>query len=322
MEKLLKQALRESYELNMDQVKAVTNEMFSCSSGHKRYFVRVTNYKTIVEQQAEVDWTVWLHDKGLAAPEVLFSKRDRSIESITYKDKEIRMVVYRAAPGEHAKKKEWNKETFERLGEEIGRIHSMSKLYQGNTRAINDWHMNDEYNWRKYIPKVEKRVRETMESIFRDLEAVPKTNDTYGLVHGDVWLENVLVESNKLTLIDYQDCEKHFLLFDLVVPVYSAMEYSFDGNGSIVAYVHELTKAIFQGYARECSLPPSYLDHLLLMFRLKEVADYLLMHIYGHEVRGEEEERLFNLYRIKIEQNHLQYLITKELVEELKALAV
>ncbi len=104
LEKLLKQALRESYELNMDQVKAVTNEMFSCSSGHKRYFVRVTNYKTIVEQQAEVDWTVWLHDKGLVAPEVLFSKRDRSIESITYKDKEIRMVVYRAAPGEHVKK--------------------------------------------------------------------------------------------------------------------------------------------------------------------------------------------------------------------------
>lgn len=320
MEQRLLQVLDELYEIKCEHVSAVTNEMFACRNEEERYFVRVINYKTAEEQQAEVDWTMWLHEKGLAAPEVIFSKQGLAIETLTYKHKKVRMVVYQAALGGHVQKSEWNGPIFERLGKELGRIHVMSQAYPGNKAAIKDWHVNDEYNWAKYIPKEEKAVRATIAEIFREVEALPKTKETYGLAHGDVWLENVVVDKKKLTLIDYQDCEKHFYLFDLVVPVYSAMEYSFDGKGSIVAYVHEITKAIFRGYASQCTLPPAHIDHVLLMFRLKEAADYMLMHIYGNDVRTEEEERLFNLYRLKIEQNQLRTIITEELIVELKAL--
>lgn len=66
-------------------------------------------------------------------------------------------------------------------------------------------------------------------------------------------------------MIDFQDCEKHFYIFDLAVPIYSAIEYSFVGNGNIVDYKNSITKAILDGYQEENELSTEMIKNFLCL---------------------------------------------------------
>lgn len=74
--------------------------------------------------------------------------------------------------------------------------------------------------------------------------------------------------------------QKHFYIFDLAVPIYSAIEYSFAGNGNIVDYEYSITKALFEGYQEENELPKEMIDKFPLFNKLKEIFEYSLMHMY------------------------------------------
>lgn len=118
----------------------------------------------------------------------------------------------------------------------IGRMHLVTKKYerQQNILYLKNWHENEEYQFLKYIPENEKSIRDESQSILKQINELPQSKDTNGLLHGDIWLENVLVsDRSEIKLIDFQDCEKHYYLYDLAVPLYSALEFSFNGNANI-----------------------------------------------------------------------------------------
>lgn len=126
------------------------------------------------------------------------------------------------------------------------------------------------------------------------------------MIHGDLWLENILVDShNNFTMIDFQDCEKNFYIFDLAVPIYSAMEYSFVGNSNIVDYGRSISNVIIEGYQEENSISSEMLEKLPLFIKLKEIFEYSLMHMYWDiEKLTEEQIRIMNHFRIRIEHKH------------------
>ncbi|SES64346.1 Ser/Thr protein kinase RdoA involved in Cpx stress response, MazF antagonist [Oceanobacillus limi] len=300
--------LNEQYLVDFTKVEPVTDEMFRCTAKQGTYFARITNYKTEEEQVEEVNYTNFLYNSGLGVSPTIPSRNGKLVEKIPLpNNKEVLTVLYQAAPGIHAPMKQWNANIFKNLGRQIGKLHRLSKQYESThqVKNIHDWHKNEEYDFFKYIPKEEKTIRDLAGEVLSSIEKIPKDNENYGLIHGDLWLENILVdEEQKLTMIDFQDCEKHFYLYDLVVPIYSAMEFSFAGNGNIDDYGRSITKAIFAGYEEENTISPEMLDRFPLFVKLKEIFDYSLMHMYWDKANlTEEQVRILNLYRIRIEKN-------------------
>lgn len=135
---------------------------------------------------------------------------------------------------------------------------------------------------------------------------LPKDEANYGIIHGDLWLNNTLVDSDSaLTMIDWQDCERHYYVYDLAVSIYSALEFSFAGGQNLIDYKRAITKAITDGYKEEHSLSAEMSRQLPLFMRLKELFEYNLMHMYWNfEELSEEQVRILNLYRSKIEYMH------------------
>ncbi|EOP88875.1 MULTISPECIES: phosphotransferase [Bacillus] len=302
LEKEILQFINEQYPLNFINIKPITNEMYECLTEQGTYFSRITNYKTYEEQIEEV-----LYQNGLGVPPIIPSLQGNFVEKFTL-DKEIFAVLYKAAPGIHLPRSEWNSNIFKKLGKQIGKLHRISKSFEKikPVKHINDWYENEEYNFLKYIPKEENTIREIASDVLTSIKELPKSPSNYGLIHGDLWLENILVENNSnLTMIDFQDCEKHFYIFDLAVPIYSAIEYSFAGNGNIVDYEYSITKALFEGYQEENELPKEMKDKFPLFIKLKEIFEYSLMHMYwDKDELTEEQVRIMNLYRMKIENKN------------------
>ncbi|MBM6649479.1 phosphotransferase enzyme family protein [Bacillus sp. RIT 809] len=306
-EKEILQHIDELYPLDFISIHSVTNEMYQCIALQGNYFVRITNYKTYEEQLEEVRYTDFLYNNGLGVPPIIPSLKGNLVEKITL-DKEVFAVLYKAAPGIHLPRNEWNSNVFKKLGQQIGKLHRISKDFERiqPVNHINDWYENEEYNFLNYIPKEETTIREIASDVLTSIKELPKNPSNYGLIHGDLWLENILVENNSnLTMIDFQDCEKHFYIFDLAVPIYSAIEYSFVGNGNIVDYENSITNAIIDGYQEENEIPKEMIDLFPLFIKLKEIFEYSLMHMYwNREELTEEQVRIMNLYRMKIENKY------------------
>ncbi|WP_078380713.1 phosphotransferase enzyme family protein [Sutcliffiella halmapala] len=307
MEHKILSLLNELYPLDFIKVEAVTNEMFRCISEQGNYFARITNYKTYDEQLEEVDYTNFLYNEGFGVSPTIPSLNGKLVETITL-DKETLTVLYKAASGVHLPRAQWNANVFKELGRQIGHLHLLSKQYENRRtlKYMNDWYDNEEYAFLKYIPKEESAIREIAQEVLCTIQNLPKSYDTYGLLHGDLWLENILVDrDNRLTMIDFQDCEKHFYIFDLAVPIYSALEYTFVGNGNIVDYGRSITKAIIEGYQEANEISPEMLEQLPLFIKLKEVFEYSLMHMYWNKEKLTEEQlRIMNHFRIRIEHKH------------------
>ena len=308
MEQKILELLNEIYPIDFTKVEPVTNEMYRCFAAQGNFFARITNYKTYDEQLEEVTYTNFLYNEGFGVSQTIASISGELVEKIIL-DKEFLIVLYKEASGIHLPKSKWNASVLKDLGRQIGRLHRLSRKFenQGTIKYINDWYDNEEYAFHKYIPKEETTIREIAQEVLSTIKNLPQSHSTYGLLHGDLWLENILVDSDSnLTLVDFQDCEKHFYIFDLAVPVYSAMEYSFVGNGNIVDYGRSITNAIIEGYQEENEISQEMLEKLPLFIKLKEIFEYSLMHMYWNKERLTEEQiRIMNHFRIRIENNYL-----------------
>ncbi|WP_404458827.1 phosphotransferase enzyme family protein [Oceanobacillus kapialis] len=308
MEQKILGLLNEKYALKIQKVEAVTNEMFRCIANEGEFFARVTNYKNYEEQLEEVNYTSYLHKRGFGVSPVITSINGKVVENIPIDGRELLTVLYQAAPGIHLPRKQWDADVLKELGRQIGKLHHLSKQYEDKhpVKYIRDWHENEEYAFHKYIPKEETTIRNIAEEVVTTIKKLPKSTFNYGLLHGDLWLGNILVDKDlKLTMVDFQDCEKHFYIFDLAVPIYSAVEYSFVGGGNISDYRQQITQAIIKGYQEENTLSIEMIDQLPLFIKLKEIFEYSLMHMYWDQDKLTENEiRIMNHFRMRIEHDH------------------
>ncbi|MEA0553426.1 phosphotransferase [Lysinibacillus irui] len=321
MEQKLLELLNEIYPVDFIIVEAVTNEMFRCTATQGEYFARITNYKGYDEQLEEVTYTNYLHNEGLGVSPAIVSIKGRVVEKITLNNKELLTVLYESAAGNHLPRNEWNANVLKELGRQIGKLHRLSRKFEEihPTRYINDWYENEEYAFLKYIPEEETTIRDVAQEILSTIKNMPQDSSNYGLLHGDLWLENILVDQDlKLSMVDFQDCEKNYYIFDLAVPIYSAIEYSFVGGGNIIEYGRGISKAIIEGYQEENNLPKEMLDKLPLFIKLKEIFEYSLMHMYWNkENLAEEQIRIMNHFRMRIEKDH-SFLDTNGLLNQIK----
>lgn len=111
LEKEILKLINERYPLNFINIKPITNEMYQCLTELDTYFIRITNYKTYEEQLEEVTYTNFLYENGLAVPPIIPSLNGNLLEKLTL-DKEIFSVLYKAAPGIHLPRCEWNSNVF------------------------------------------------------------------------------------------------------------------------------------------------------------------------------------------------------------------
>ncbi|MNB82429.1 homoserine kinase [compost metagenome] len=317
------QALNVKYPLVLQSAEAVTSEMYRCQSADKVYFARVSHYMPYEVQEEEVKLLGYLRNAGAFVAPVIPSLDGKLVESWD-SAADVHIVVFAAAPGSHLPLKEWDGEVFKRLGGVIGRLHREGARYeqeQGRAEQIKDWIENKEYQFLQSIPQEETVIRAAAQQVLQEVRSIPRNREQYGIIHGDIWLENVLVEGDSLTIIDFQDCERHYYLYDLVVPLYSALEYSFAGQGNIRDYGQRLAENLLAGYLEEHTLSSEMLSYWPLLFRLKELFVYNLMHLYlNKDELNEEQIRIFNLYRMRIEHNipavQLDYDRLQRLVNE------
>jgi Ser/Thr protein kinase RdoA (MazF antagonist) len=119
-----------------------------------------------------------------------------------------------------------------------------------------------------------------------DLEAIGKTPDCYGLIHADLIPENLLVDGERICVIDFDDAGFGWHLFELATSL-----YFISGESAYPA----AREALIRGYRSERPLPDAAIERLPLFLAARGTT-YLG---WVHTRRGTETARELTPYLVE-----------------------
>ncbi|RPI86998.1 MAG: hypothetical protein EHM41_06530 [Chloroflexi bacterium] len=177
-------------------------------------------------------------------------------------------------------------EFYQNWGQVIGKLHRISQEYTTWQATLNpitghelltwqeEW--QDFYDWSKDL-----EVREMWVGLRAELEKLPLQRDSFGFVHNDAHIWNLLVEGNQITLLDFDVANHHWFVNDIAIACQSVL---FDQSGGMHKPVHDRQKLVsflrdfLAGYQREYDLEKEWLDKLDLFYAYRRILLFTVMH--------------------------------------------
>jgi Ser/Thr protein kinase RdoA (MazF antagonist) len=270
-----------------------------------KYILRVNRpgYHTREELEGEIRWMNELsEDTELLLPKVYRGINGEYIQSIVFPGKEpYTCILYSYLEGCPLEKLTGRQLLLQmkKLGRLLAVLHTQSQN-RTNSYKIDrfSWGQEDLLgknarwgDWRAcpLLTEAQRKILEAAEAvIIQRLQAFGKSPDRFGLIHADVHTENLIIDRDKIQLIDFDDCGYGWYLYDFGC---SLVKYT---------YITGLLKAMLEGYEEIRKLSPEERDELdtfLLLRRIVRVA-WLTGHPDSDTAKKVEKEYLTETVRI------------------------
>jgi Ser/Thr protein kinase RdoA (MazF antagonist) len=154
---------------------------------------------------------------------------------------------------------------FQVWGRMVARLHEFAAGWQppkGFERPVWDWEgqLGGRYfrcTVEELVASMPEHLQEPFQTVSQEarvvMEGLGKGPDAYGLIHADMFPENVLFKAGEAYIIDFEDCGFGYWLWDIAVAL------------CLQPWTEEWYRqrdAFLEGYAQVCTLPESQLQHL------------------------------------------------------------
>ncbi|MBM4202963.1 MAG: hypothetical protein FJ194_02275 [Gammaproteobacteria bacterium] len=231
-------------------------------------------YHTPAELRSEVEWMTALHDAGISVPrpvrtlhgathaEVLLPGADLDAPATTIRSRQVGIIEW--LPGkmlgeviEDAAAPADILNGFRSLGQLIARMHTQAENWQQPetfTRPVLDAEalMGDSPHWGSFwtmplLDPDEKALFLRAKARLREELRVLDRSQGFSLIHADLHAWNVLMEGDRISVIDFDDAAFGWHAFDLAVALYPFIE---DPR------LTDFRTAITEGYRLSHDLPP------------------------------------------------------------------
>jgi amicoumacin kinase len=205
----------------------------------------------------------------------------------TERDESQLWIAYtmEVAPGHTPAKEDFTPEFCRNWGQIVGKLHQLAQQYPTWNSSVNpatglvaltwqeEW--QDFYDW-----AVDEEVRDKWVSLREQLEMLPIQPDSFGFIHNDPHIYNLLVAGNQITLLDFDVANHHWFIADISIACQSVL---FDVSGGMHLPVYDRAKLVeflrffMEGYRREFTLKSEWLDYLDLFFAYRRILLFIVM---------------------------------------------
>jgi Ser/Thr protein kinase RdoA (MazF antagonist) len=302
------------YDFQVDRLEHIPggyeNKMYGFRTPSRKMVIRITppGHKSAKEVKAEIHWLNYLKQNGAPVVKVLESNNKNLVELIETDQGEIPIVCFQWADGHLVRKEDFSESLFHSWGRAVGKMHALTKDYQPPTRDRIQWE-NDEYLSRDLIPTAQTKVLERFDTLMDYFKKLPQDRDSFGLIHQDVHHENLFLDGNRLTVLDFDDSAYGFFVFDIA----NALGFSIwekPDNMSNHEFADYYLKHFMTGYEEENHLGDSWVEYLPYALKLFEFIHYNAFNM-DYDLAGDGRfeslpERIkvvLNRYRGSIEEN-------------------
>jgi len=231
-------------------------------------------YHSIAEIESELAWISALRAASIVlTPRPLPARDGRAIVSFAHDGGSRQAVAFEFVPGHELDGSQDLAGDFRRLGAITARLHQHARRWQrpaGFTRKTWDFetmlgaraHWGD---WREALglTKQGRLILERCVQILRaQLADYGRDADRFGLVHADLRLANLLLDGERLAVIDFDDCGFSWYMYDFAAAV-SYIETSTE--------MSELQSAWLAGYREVCLLSKEDEEALPMFIMLRRL---------------------------------------------------
>ena len=190
------------------------------------------------------------------------------------------------APGKTQKPNAWNTGFFRNWGQTIGMLHRLAQQYPAWQASVDPasgeefltWYEEWEgfYDWCQ-----DDDVKQKWVEIRQHLDELPITRKSFGFIHNDPHVWNLLVDGDRITLLDFDVANHHWFINDVAIACQSVL---FALSGGMDRPVYDQEKLLgfldlfLEGYECEHHLSSEWLDRLDLFVAYRRILLYTVMH--------------------------------------------
>lgn len=237
--------------------------------------LRVTpaGHRSLTELKAELTIVNALRERGIRVAAPMRLSGIPTINRVRLQRNTYFIVVFETAPGMTWSERPQREEDFFEAGQVLASIHAETeRMPAGIERPY--WDQNHYFRIAKrVIPREKRWVLHEMNEHIAKLSEYERTPGEFGLVHGDYQFANMLYSDDGITVIDFDEVEYHWYLYDLAVYIFYYL-LGTDPSSINVDANRIVWRRFLQGYESERGLPSRFEERLHDFLRLREFMLY------------------------------------------------
>lgn len=215
--------------------------------------------------RGELEFLSYLNAAGYAAAEPIPADSGEALLRLDTRWGGHFACAFKKAPGVRVDRTDMSEPVMRACGRALGRLHMLSRAYEPKTPV---WSCLDALSWAKAqleAASAPPHVFEELARVREELSAIPKTAESFGLVHYDFEPDNVFydAETDTCAAIDFEDAMYHFYALDVAKTLAALEEDAPQGSFSAAR------KALLEGYRAEAPYTPETEALLPLMRRFQ-----------------------------------------------------
>jgi amicoumacin kinase len=287
------------------------NYIFSGKRGGLEVILRYTHssHRPYELLFAESDWVAFLKRNGANVYEQFASVSGLYIERKNAADgTEFYIACYEKLPGSQISWRDIEKDQglVRKWGEAIGKLHKITKAYQAPDEREARPHWDDEelFEIERFKPDVDAKTIAYRDEIVMAISRLPKTSDTYGLIHSDLHSGNFHVYERQLYLFDFDDCAYHWFASDIAIPLYYIVfQRDFHEQEGRTEFAQQFFRNFLEGYKKETNLPDGTIESIPFFLKLRDlVLLSVLYKKFDFSQVTDSEKKFFDAVKARVDQ--------------------
>jgi Ser/Thr protein kinase RdoA (MazF antagonist) len=189
------------------------------------------------------------------------------------------------APGRPKPEKAWDPEFFKNWGQTVGMLHRLAQQYPSWKSSIDPETGDDLLTWRGewqsfYEWIQDEEVKGKWAEIKEQLDTFSVTRESFGFIHNDPHIWNLLVDGDRITLLDFDVANHHWFINDIAIACQNILAFLSGGMGGPVHNRDKLLGFLdffLEGYERENRLPSEWLNRLDIFIAYRRILLFTVM---------------------------------------------
>jgi len=255
--------------------------VYEFSRGEEACVLRITPDEAGLDPtRGMIEWMRFLCDRGGPAARPVFSVHRRLVEVAEDGDQRYLITAFEKARGvlaETLPMEQWSDELFQEIGKAVGSVHALSRGYVPSDPALRrpEWNAGGNcFSAGEELAAAQATIREKYEAVLSYVLALPKGEDSYGLVHADLHLANLCVEpqSHAVTLLDFDDCAYGWYIMDIAMLLFDILVLY--RGAAREPFAARFLEHYLRGYVAQSSTDAFWVQQLPHFLKLLEMVVY------------------------------------------------
>ncbi|QAA33021.1 phosphotransferase enzyme family protein [Clostridium manihotivorum] len=257
------------------------NMVFELSTEDDPLIARISEYSENKEKHIifELGWAEYLSSKIVEVIKPIATTNGSLYEVININDDSYIICAFEKAKGRLVNLKnlhEWNDNLFYKLGEIMGDIHKTSKEYTLNRYEGLQFQWNEDFAFSPEFNILnDTEILQVWNNIISQLEKLPRTVDSYGIIHNDLHHLNFFLHDNKIKVFDFDDCICSWYPIDIAVTLFQVIStISYKEADLRNTFGKQFAAAFLRGYKTKNILESFWLDKFDLFLKYRRICSY------------------------------------------------